>query len=763
MENTKHAADLKTQEVAGRIKELREANGLTIEEMAARTDLTTEEYIAHESGKRNLSIAFLYRCVLILGVDMSDLLEGHSPKLQSYSLTRKGQGQRIEEAHNMVGFNLAAGFRNRIALPLYMEVAYREGAQNEPIELVTHEGQECDIVIRGHMKIQIGNHTEILHPGDCIYYNSSTPHGMIAVNGEDCAFYAIVLSNSAAREGEQVAAVATTPEIVAPAEEKKRRVYRNFITPTVENGKLTAIDFQNQENFNFAFDVVDALGRSKPDKLAMLHISEDMTERRFTFRDMKKESARAANYFKSLGIKRGDRVMLVLKRHYQYWFAVLGLHKLGAVALPATNQLVEKDFTYRFQAGNISAILCTADGNVADAVDEAAAKCPGLKHKILVGGKKEGWHDFNEEYAMYSSHFNRTEDSPCGSDPMLMFFTSGTSGYPKLTAHNYKYPLGHFITAKYWHRVRPDGLHLTISDTGWAKSSWGKIYGQWLCEAGIFVYDFDRFDAEKILPLFSKYQITTFCAPPTMYRMLIKQDLSKYDLSSIQHASTAGEALNPEVFRQFELSTGLKIMEGFGQSESTLIIGNLSGDSHKFGAMGKPVPLYDVHLLDADGNEVATGENGEICIDISKGLPCGLAYAYEGNPEITAETWKDGFYHTGDLAWKDEDGFYWYVGRVDDVIKSSGYRIGPFEIENVIMELPYVLECGVSAAPDEVRGQVVKASIVLVKDFRGTDQLRKEIQDYVKKRTAPYKYPRIVEFKESLPKTVSGKIIRKQL
>ena len=763
MENTKHAADLKTREVAGRIRELREANGLTVEEMAAKTDLTTEEYIAHESGGRNLSIAFLYRCVLILGVDMSDLLEGHSPKLQSYSLTRKGQGQRIEEAHNMVGFNLAAGFRNRIALPLYMEVAYREGAQNEPIELVTHEGQECDIVIRGHMKIQIGSHCEVLHPGDCIYYDSSTPHGMIAVNGEDCAFYAIVLNNSAAREGEQVAAVATVTEAIAPTEEKKRRVYRDFITPTVENGKLTAIDFQNQEKFNFAFDVVDTLGRNKPDKLAMLHVSEDMTERRFTFRDMKKESARAANYFKSLGIKRGDRVMLVLKRHYQYWFAVLGLHKLGAVAIPATNQLLEKDFTYRFQAGNVSAILCTADGDVADAVDEAAAKCPNLKHKILVNGSREGWHNFNEEYAIFSSHFARSEDAPCGSDPMLMFFTSGTSGYPKLTAHNYKYPLGHFITAKYWHRVRPDGLHLTISDTGWAKSSWGKIYGQWLCEAGIFVYDFDRFDAEKILPLFAKYQITTFCAPPTMYRMLIKQDLSKYDLSSIQHASTAGEALNPEVFRQFELSTGLKIMEGFGQSESTLIIGNLSGDSHKFGAMGKPVPLYNVKLLDSDGNEVATGENGEICIDISKGLPCGLAYAYEGNPEITAETWRDGFYHTGDLAWKDEDGFYWYVGRVDDVIKSSGYRIGPFEIENVIMELPYVLECGVSAAPDEVRGQVVKASIVLVKDFRGTDQLRKEIQDYVKKRTAPYKYPRIVEFKESLPKTVSGKIIRKQL
>ena len=753
----------KIQEMARRIRELREITGLSVEEMATRTNLSVEEYLEHEAGNRNLSIAFLYRCTLSFGVDMGDLLEGRSPKLQTYALTRKGEGQRIEEAHHMVGFNLAAGFRNRIALPLYMELAYRPGAEYEDIELVTHEGQECDIVIRGHMRIQIGEKTEVLHAGDCIYYDSSIPHGMIAVDGEDCAFYAVVLSNSAAREGEQAAAVATLTEVTT-APDTKQRIYRNFITPTLgKNRQIEKIEFHNEEKFNFAFDVVDALGRSKPEKLAMLHLSDDGTERRFTFQDMKKESARVANYFKSLGIKRGDRVMLVLKRHYQFWFSILALHKLGAIVIPATNQLQEKDFTYRFEAANVKAIVCTGDGNVADAVDAAAGKCACLTTKILVGGTRDGWHDFNEEYSMFSSHFARTEDAPCGSDPMLMFFTSGTSGYPKIAAHSYKYPLGHFITAKYWHQVNPDGLHLTISDTGWAKSLWGKLYGQWLCEAATFVYDFDRFDAEKILPLFAKYQITTFCAPPTMYRMLIKQDLSRFDLSSIQHASIAGEALNPEVFRQFEKATGLQIMEGFGQSESTLIIGNLRGESHKIGSMGKPVPLYDVHLLDPDGNDVGPGENGEICIRIADGLPCGLAYAYEGSPEVTAATWRDGFYHTGDLAWKDEDGFFWYVGRVDDVIKSSGYRIGPFEIENVIMELPYVLECGVSAAPDEVRGQVVKASIVLVKGFKGTDELKKQIQDYVKRRTAPYKYPRIVEFRESLPKTTSGKIIRKQL
>ena len=752
----------KIKEMAERIRELRQITGLTAEEMATRTGLSVEEYLACESGNRNLNVAFLYHCTLSFGVDMSDLLEGRSAKLRSYALTRKGEGQRIEEAHHMIGYNLAADFRNRIALPLYMELAYRPGAEYEDIELTTHEGQECDIVIRGHMRIQIGSKTEVLHAGDCIYYDSSTPHGMIAVDGEDCAFYAIVLRNATAREGEQAAAVAT-PDTHIQIPDTQPRVYHNFIDPTVEEGKLTAIAFKNEEKFNFAFDIVDELGTTKPDKLAMLHISQDGTERRFTFQDMKKESARAANYFKSLGIRRGDRVMLVLKRHYQFWFAILGLHKLGAVAIPATNQLLEKDFTYRFAAGNVTAILCTADGDVADAVDAAAKNSPTLTTKILVNGFREGWHDFNDEYTMFSSRFARAEDAPCGSDPMLMFFTSGTSGYPKLAAHNYKYPLGHFITAKYWHRVNPDGLHLTISDTGWAKALWGKLYGQWLCEAANFVYDFDRFDAEMILPMFAKHHITTFCAPPTMYRMLIKQDLSRFDLSSIEHASTAGEALNPEVYRQFMKHTGLPIKEGFGQSESTIIIGNLTGDTHKVGSMGKPVPLYNVQLLDSDGMPVDPGETGEICIDISKGLPCGLAYAYEGNEEVTAETWRDGFYHTGDLAWKDEDGFYWYVGRADDVIKSSGYRIGPFEIENVIMELPYVLECGVSAAPDEIRGQVVKASIVLVKGFKGTDELRKEIQDYVKSRTAPYKYPRIVEFRDELPKTTSGKIIRKKL
>ena len=577
----------KLKQIADRIRELRLITGLTVEEMASRTGMSVSEYEECESGTRTLSIALLYHCALSFGVDMSDILEGKSPKLRSYALTRKGEGQKIEEAHHMVGYSLASGFRNRIALPLYMELNYHAGAENERIELVTHEGQECDIVITGQMKIQIGEHTEVLNPGDSIYYDSGTPHGMIAVGGQDCTFYAIVLRNQAARLGEQEAA--TTLATKRRTDDTERRIYHDFIIPTEKDGVLTDIAFKNEEKFNFAFDVVDALGRRKPDKLAMLHISEDGTERRFTFKDMKKESARVANYFKSLGIKRGDRVMLVLKRHYQFWFSVLALHKIGAIAIPAPNQLLEKDFEYRFKAGNVKAIVATADGEVTASVDSAAAKVDNLALKIIVGGSRDGWHSFDEEYSMYSSHYARTEDAPCGSDPMLMFFTSGTSGYPKIAAHSYKYPLGHFITAKYWHQVNPEGLHLTISDTGWAKALWGKLYGQWLCEAATFVYDFDRFEAEKILPLFKKHNITTFCAPPTMYRMLIKQDLSRFDLSSIEHASTAGEALNPEVFRQFENHTGLQIMEGFGQSESTLIIGNLAGGSHKIGSMGKQI------------------------------------------------------------------------------------------------------------------------------------------------------------------------------
>ncbi|MBP5654113.1 MAG: AMP-binding protein [Clostridiales bacterium] len=731
--------------------------------MAEKTDVSVEEYEQCESGQVDLNFAFIYRCAGALGVNVTDIIEGFSPTLDSYTVTRAGKGQEIASAHGMTYFNMAYAFKNRICEPLYVKSEYREDAQNKPIELTTHAGQECDLVIEGELKVQVGDHSEVLGAGDMIYFNSDTPHGMIAVNGKDCVFYAFVLNAA----GEPKVDVKTETKIKGKSVvevEQKKRIYKEYIDVDFnENGTPISMKFKNIDNFNFAFDLVDRLAKREPDKLAMLHISQDKTERRFTFSDIMKASNRCANYFKSLGIKKGDRVMLVLKRHYQFWFAMMGLNKLGAIAIPATNQLLEHDFDYRFKSAGVSAILCTADGDTAHQVDIAAEKNPGLIHKIIVNGTRVGWRNFDEEYQLYSTKFERTEDAPGGDDLMLMYFTSGTSGYPKIAMHNYKYPLGHFHTAKYWHCVDPDGLHYTISDTGWAKAMWGKLYGQWLAEAAIFVYDFDRFDAADILPMFAKYHITTFCAPPTMLRMMIKQDISQYDFSSVKHMTTAGEALNPEVYRQFEKATGLQILEGFGQTESTMIIGNMRGADHKIGSMGKPAPIYDVEILDPEGNPVPVGETGEICINLKNGSPCGLAIGYYQDQEKTDETWHDGWYHTGDTAWRDEDGFYWYVGRVDDVIKSSGYRIGPFEIESVIMELPYVLECGVSAAPDEVRGQVVKASIVLVPGTEGTEELKKEIQNYVKVHTAPYKYPRIVVFKDELPKTVSGKIQRNLL
>ena len=749
----------KLMEVAQRIREMREIFGMTESEMAQKTEVSVEEYCQYEAGKLDFPFTFIHKCSLAFGIGITDLLEGQSAHLSSYTVTRKGMGQETAKEDGIQIQNLAPLFRKKIAEPYWVRYEYSKELQDKPIHLTKHSGQEFDFVMQGRLKIQIGDNVEYLEAGDSIYYNSSTPHGMIAVDGEDCLFVAVVLPGDDTKE-ETVRSTLLPPR--DPMEDQL--VCREFITTEEdENGYPVSVEFRNEDRFNFAFDVVDAIAKRSPDKLAMIHVSRDKTERRFTFNDMKRASAQCANYFKSLGIKKGDRVMLVLKRHYQFWFSILALHKLGAIVIPATNQLLAHDFEYRFNAADISAVICTADGDVARQIELAEATSPTLRTKILVGGEREGWKNFNEEYPLFSTHFYRTEETACGRDLMLMFFTSGTTGYPKIAAHTYQYPLGHYVTAKYWHGVSPDGLHFTISDTGWGKALWGKLYGQWLCEGAVFTYDFDRFDASDILPMFAKYGITTFCAPPTMLRMMIKEDISKYDLSSIRHMTTAGEALNPEVYRKFEEATGLQTMEGFGQTETTLTIANLMGGAHKLGSMGRPVPFYDVDLVDPDGNPVPVGEVGEIVIHTDKKIPCGLFAGYYKNQEKTDEVWHDGLYHTGDTAWRDEDGFFWYVGRVDDVIKSSGYRIGPFEIESVIMELPYVLECGVSAAPDEVRGQVVKASVVLVKGTEPTEALKKEIQQYVKEHTAPYKYPRIVVFRDELPKTISGKIQRNKL
>ena len=747
------------KEVAGRIRALREDMDLTLQEMAEATGRTTAEYAAQESGEEDLSFTFLYKCADKFGVDVIELLTGENPHLTGYSLPRAGTGLSIKRRAGFEYLHKAPHFRHKLAEPFVVTAPYLEEEQDVPVHLSRHEGQELDYIISGQMRFAYEDHEEILNPGDIIYYNSTASHGMIATGGQDCVFYAIVL------EGEDAPVPAKEKKLERRSEaaEREERIWERFIdVEEGEDGSLKKIGFKGADSFNFAFDVVDGLARRKPEKLAMLHVDRQKQERYFTFLDMSRYSSRAANYFQSLGIKRGDRVLLILKRHYQFWFAILGLHKIGAVALLASNQMMTHDLEYRYEAAGITAVVCTSNGEVSRHAGEAAEKFPGMV-KIMVDGCRPGWHDFDSEFRLFSDEFIRTKDAPAGEDPMLMFFTSGTTGFPKAAVQCFKYPLGHFVTAKYWHCVDPDGLHLTISDTGWAKAMWGKLYGQWLNEAAVFVYDFDRFDAADILPMFAKYNITTFCAPPTMYRMLIKQDLGKYDLTSIQHATIAGEALNPEVFHQFRKHTGLSLMEGFGQSETTVMIGNLVGMRPKPGSMGRPVPLYPVDLVDGEGNSVPDGQVGEIVIRAERTDVCGLFRGYYNNPEGTDSAWHDGLYHTGDTAWRDEDGYYWYVGRVDDLIKSSGYRIGPFEIESVIMELPYVLECGVSAAPDEVRGQVVKASIVLVPGTQGTEELKKEIQTYVKEHTAPYKYPRVIVFKDELPKTVSGKIIRNQL
>ncbi len=754
----------KLKEIAERLHALREIMGLTCADMAKRTGVTEAEYAAVESGESDFSFTFIHKCAQTFGVDATDILKGSSPTLSSFSVTKAGEGLPIVRRKGFRYNNLAPLFKNKTAEPFVVTATYHEDEQDKPIKLATHEGQEFDYVLAGKLKVQIDDHIEVLSEGDSIYYNSGTPHGMIAVEG-DCKFLAIVIDAEGKAYDYDAPTVEKKPAIVAV--EKTGAVWENFVETTLdEKGVLNSVKFKDEDKFNFGFDCVDEIAKKNPHKLAMLHLSADKTERRITFGDMMRESNKVANYLTSLGIKKGDRVLVVLKRHYHFWYTIVALHKMGAVIIPATNLLVEHDFEYRFNAAEVSAVICTADGDVAHQADLAAAKCESVKTKILACGNEvkslDGWLDY-DEYKNFSDVYERTEDTACGNDTMLMMFTSGTTGYPRIAAHSYKYALGHFITAKYWHNVDPDGIHFTISDTGWGKSLWGKLYGQWLCEAAVFTYDFNKFDAHDILPLFAKYGITTFCAPPTMYRFFIKEDLSKYDLSSIKYSCTAGEALNPEVYQQWVNKTKVPLMEGFGQTETTLVLANLVGTTPKPGSMGKPSPLYDVVILNGEDKPCAVGETGEICIRTGDKAPCGLFLGYYNNEEKTKDAWHDGYYHTGDTAWMDEDGCFWYVGRTDDLIKSSGYRIGPFEIESVIMELPYVLECAITAAPDEIRGQVVKATIVLVKGKEGNDALKKEIQDYVKTHTAPYKYPRIVEFVEELPKTISGKIRRVEI
>ena len=517
--------------------------------------------------------------------------------------------------------------------------------------------------------------------------------------------------------------------------------------------------------FNFAFDVVDETARINPEKTAMVWCDDKGGEAVFTFGQMKYFSDKAANFFMSKGIRKGDPVMLILKRHYTFWFCTLGLNKIGAVTIPATHLLSTKDIVYRNNAADIKMIVCVSDPDVIQHVEESESSSPSLKCKALVGPGKDGWIDFSK--GMDESQEVFTRPCPAGSvrndDTMLFYFTSGTTGMPKMVTHDFTYPLGHIVTAKYWQCVQDNGLHFTIADTGWAKSAWGKIYGQWIAGSAVMTYDYDRFVPKDILQIIEKYKVTTFCAPPTIYRFLIKEDLGSYDLGSLNNCVVAGEPLNPEVFKFFLEKTGLRLMEGYGQTECTVALATWPWMTPKPGSMGKPSPGYDIEIVDETGSPCEIGYEGEIVIHTDRRKPVGMFRGYYRDDELTKKVWSDGVYRTGDMAWHDEDGYFWFVGRADDIIKSSGYRIGPFEVESALIEHPAVLECAVTAVPDPDRGQIVKATIVLSKNYQPGDELAKELQEHVKKVTAPYKYPRIIEFVSELPKTISGKIRRVQL
>ena len=580
-----------------------------------------------------------------------------------------------------------------------------------------------------------------------------------------------------------------------------RNINERYVDETYDSkGVLTTYSVHYPDNFNFAYDVVDDIAVNDPERMAMIWCNPEGEEHFFTFADMKEWSDKTANFLAREGIGRGDYVMVILRRHYQFWFTALALAKLGAVMVPATFMLKEHDLEYRLNGASIKAVITTNVGDIVDIVESTmnTYDCPSVEKFILVNGAgggltpqdeagnflvgddigpalsgqlgicaaacdREGWIDFNTEVRASSSDFERRQT--LAADPMLMYFSSGTSGNPKMVLHDSGYAIGHLITAKHWHNVRPDGIHFTIADTGWGKAVWGKFYGQWLMEACVFTYDFDRYHAAEILGMVKKYNITTLCCPPTMYRLMMQEDFEQFDLSSLEYSTTAGEALNPDIFDFWKEKTGLIIYEGFGQTETVLTIGNLTNTTPRPGSMGRPVPLFDTQIMRDDGTRCEVGETGEICIRAeggagTDGRPAGIMMEYYRNPEKTAEAIYDGWYHTGDTAWCDEDGYFWYVGRNDDVIKSSGYRIGPFEIESVMLEHDAVRECAVTGVPDPVRGKVVKATVVLADGFTGSESLTRELQKWVKKQTAPYKYPRVIEYVDELPRTVNGKIRR---
>src|SRR5574344_950969 len=519
------------------------------------------------------------------------------------------------------------------------------------------------------------------------------------------------------------------------------------------------------ENFNFAYDVVDEWARIQPKKRAICWTNDNGDHVDIAFDELRHDRDITAYYFQKLGIGKGDRVMLILKRRFEFWFSIIALHKLGAVCIPATHLLTKKDIVYRCNAASIKMIVCAGEEVITTHIADALSESPTVEKVLSIGPHiPEGFLDFTKGIHEAPA-FVRPEHVNTNEDISLMYFTSGTTGEPKMVAHDFTYPLGHIVTGCVWHNLNEQSIHLTIADTGWGKAVWGKLYGQWFAGANIFVYDHEKFTPADILQKIHDYHITSLCAPPTIFRFLIREDLTKYDLSSLKYCTIAGEALNPAVYETFKNLTGIKLMEGFGQTETTLTIGTFPWMEPKPGSMGVPNPQYEMDLIDAEGRSVEAGEQGEIVIRTDKGKPLGLFKEYYRDAKRTQEAWHDHIYYTGDVAWKDEDGYYWFVGRADDVIKSSGYRIGPFEVESALMTHPAVVECAITGVPDEIRGQVVKATIVLSKEYKGKEgpELIKEIQDHVKRVTAPYKYPRVIEFVDELPKTISGKIRRVEI
>ncbi|MDR2966358.1 MAG: AMP-binding protein [Methanobacteriaceae archaeon] len=523
-------------------------------------------------------------------------------------------------------------------------------------------------------------------------------------------------------------------------------------------------EFKVPKNFNFAYDVVDRYAKEDPEKIALVWCNDEGEEEKFTFQDMKKYSDKAANLIKSYNIKKGDKVMLTLKNRYEFWFTIIALHKIGAIPIPATHMLKKKDIVYRIEKATITMIISVDDPELLAEFEKAESELGVNLKKLVVsshGNSFNGWDDFKSSLETSNEKFARPtgDEDTENDDIMIIYFSSGTSGQPKMVAHDFRYPIAHIITSKYWHNALEDGLHHTSADTGWMKAVWGGLYGQWIVGTGVFIYDYDRFNPVNLVEKIAKYKINTFCAPPTIYRFLIKEDLSKYDFSNLTYCTTAGEPLNPEVYNKVQEIFGLKLKEAFGQTETVVSIANFVWMDPKPGSMGKPAPKFNVELLDDNYNNVDIGDEAEISLKIDS-IPPGLFMGYYRDEEKTKEVWHDGYYRTGDTAWKDEDGFLWFVGRIDDIIKSSGYRIGPFEVESALISHPSVLECAITGTPDPIRGQIVKATIVLVNDYEPSDELKKQLQNHVKKETAPYKYPRVIEFVDELPKTISGKIRR---